>query len=431
MNAEYHQAFYHIKLETRIDMTKLTERDFSKPVVHEYIHFLQDIFTTFGLARSAFFYKNIAYLYRLPKGTEVSLPIRMKELFGEKHVATMNERLFALYENRCDWKVYGTEIDEINRVNICSEDITVDTLRVRTYSIELGKYGRYPFGASCIYECMAWLFEELLFPSRVKRNVIPYCLPTIFLKDILGDKYSDKVAFCICCYSLMSYNPAELFFMIVDKIRRTGLEVNLISSIDSNVVVFENGREVKFDELYKKSWADARDSMENIFDVNMVESNDARDWALQWFDAVPDGYHFFDKLIPLFDLSDVEAKHQFWLIVSKMISPVITNQENQSVVLDSPYSKFHLTNSSNITFWLYIENMYQYVFCEKDSGCTICDMCYSQNNDEDVCLFHPLSGRLSEKPFCMLRQLWQMWGLYKFEVVKGNDRIGPLKQNLC
>lgn len=47
---EYIPAFFemYLKIDGEIDLNKLSERDFSL-FFHEYIHFLQDITTTYGL----------------------------------------------------------------------------------------------------------------------------------------------------------------------------------------------------------------------------------------------------------------------------------------------------------------------------------------------------------------------------------------------
>ena len=441
----YIPSFYHSELNENDLKDAKGKPDFYPVVFHEYIHFLQDVFTTFGLARSTTTYNNIRYIYNLPPGTKIELPIEFDKVLGENHCSTANNRLFKLYENFCEKEVKPINVNEFDEIEIIENQAFVSTekecLGVEQYTIKLLKDSEvkyeFPFGASCIYECMASIFEHYLYPDDSKAVWPFYDLPKIYLKQKLGDRYSDKVAFCICYFSLMNYNSAELFLMAVDKILEYGIEVKSISSLDSYIKA-DDGRALS--EVFESVRNEARDALVDIFNADVPGMSVARDWALRWYDKRFDGYHFFDNLVSLFDLGRDMAKRIFCFILKGWISPIITNRNGKQVAILESVCGYDEHYFDNLSYWIYFENMYRFVFTMPENGplkdtgvtgCYNCDICDSQNNDEDACLDFPLSKRLAVKPFCMLRQLWQMWGLYKFEVVKGDDRIGPLKQNLC
>ena len=106
LNGGYSPSFYHIEIDTEKSITDIDINELSPTVIHEYIHFFQDMFTTFGLARSSTAYNKIAYLYNYNQDC-ISLPINIDELFGKDHCASINEHLFRAYEHNCDEKLYG------------------------------------------------------------------------------------------------------------------------------------------------------------------------------------------------------------------------------------------------------------------------------------------------------------------------------------
>ncbi len=205
-SGSYCHSFFQIAVDTSDDVISLTNEEHIKTVVHEYIHFLQNLFTTYGIVRTIHVYDQISCLYHLEKET-LNLPINIRDVFGSKSAVSINHDLFECYCNQVDNTVFGKRINsnEFDTVHLehfsieVSENpkIDVDTITIKLLKGNDVVY-EFPFGASSLIECMASLFEKHLFPDKSMTYCIPYDLPLIFLQFTCPSLAKPKALFFIC-----------------------------------------------------------------------------------------------------------------------------------------------------------------------------------------------------------------------------------------
>jgi hypothetical protein len=217
----------------------------------------------------------------------------------------------------------------------------------------------------------------------------------------------------------MGYNSAELFLNMLNSIPQNQMTILNISSLNKYVRTNQCSLEHIFYEVRNQ----LKEATTNIFNVDVDVFNSARDWALKWLDSVKDPYIFLDDLINLFDVDAANAKSKFKNMINQQLSPIISNSKGELCTMGG---NKEIIDCSNISIWLYLKNMYNYVFQEGDTCCCNCEICDAQGNLQDECLDSPLSNMIDRKPFCMFRQIYQMWGLYRHTVRKGEDFVNPI-----
>lgn len=301
-NGGYTPSFYYIEIDTDVNCSKLNDDQFFQTVAHEYIHFLQDFFTTYGMTRTITTYNLISYLYN-SNADVISLPLKIDRFFSHNHCAYINDKLFACYENPIGYNLYGYKINrnEFDEVKLKTTIYSIENMNVQMYRVCLFKRGKmvyeFPFGAQAIVECMAHLFEDLLYPDNSMSYSIPYDIPCIIMESILGS-VSSKMLFLICSASLMGYNAAEMFMMILRKITQRE-PITSVTDIDS-IIRSHNSPNKTFRSLYYETKSQLIVATRNLFNIDNDSFNDARDWAIEWLDE-NGSFEFLDFLISLFD----------------------------------------------------------------------------------------------------------------------------------
>lgn len=242
----YYVGFLTAELNMPFDgntiFQELSEED-QATVMHEYIHYLQDITTVRGaktfnhvvnFVRNAF-----AILSHSDDVTE--LPIRLSpELNVDSYLAY---EFFSYYIGSTKFK----QIHHINSVKPEENDIIkmvyknhpdkVPKKMVDNYHLISVYYDdkEYPFylGSDCIAESMAYLVENQLFNIAERKNQIPYNLCELIVKRRCPKNgISKTILVAICELSLMHENSGEMFFRILTEIKKKNLFFNSIDEFE-------------------------------------------------------------------------------------------------------------------------------------------------------------------------------------------------------
>jgi hypothetical protein len=222
----YRPSFFKMQVNVVDDLTNLnTLADIPSAVYfHEYIHFLQDITTTFGFTNISTVVDYIKYVNDSARsGTtrEFPVPVIVKPSPGND-----------VYFNNKLKKEYVGSVDDITIATITAISKIQKTITVKKGNIELeniildysdstGTIAYHHFGAHCIIESMAYLMENSIYPGILPA---PPDFPYKSAEKIVAHEYpilslNPLNIIALCDISLMMFNPGEYFFSMLDKMK--------------------------------------------------------------------------------------------------------------------------------------------------------------------------------------------------------------------
>lgn len=429
----YLDGFFTIQLKTdktNEDLLSINSNpEMLQTVVHEYVHFLQDIFLLFGMVRAKNKHDLIASLYCLDKDS-VSLPIDLDSEFGSDCPSVIDRRIIDVCENAVSEKDSGKRVarSEYNQIKIENKSITITGYEIPQHFLllidsERKQFCRFPFGANCIYECMASLLERHLFPDERKSYWIPYDLPLIYLEHVAPKLSSSKAAFLVCCVSLLWKNPSEMFFRVVEACNCKN--DSSFSTLESILDIVNSTYGMNLGSELPEVRTKLEMSISNIFNTDNPEWLEARDWILEWLRESNDFCLVFDEIARLFDVDSLTARSAFINLMNNRVSPPIVNSRGIPYCIGASTTQ---NGAGMISIWVIMSIFFSYVFENEETGCPFSDICVEQNTMTDACFEKPLSSRIRKKPFCLLTQMYRQWGLYKHKTKKGDDYLEKISK---
>ena len=244
----YYVGFLTVQLNMPYDgntvFGELNEED-QATIIHEYIHYLQDISTVRGVTSFNHIVKSLNFAFAIITHNHeaTSLPIRFSpELDVDSYLS---------YEIQSYYK--GTtslfkRIHHLNRIRPDENDVLVDLYKhypdkvpkemvdnYRFISVYYDDKENSPFylGSDCIAESMAYLIENQLFDHIERKNEIPYNLCELIVKRRCPkNNISKTILVAICELSLMHENSGEMFFRILSEIKRKHLYFSNIDEFE-------------------------------------------------------------------------------------------------------------------------------------------------------------------------------------------------------
>ncbi|MDH5718924.1 MAG: hypothetical protein OEZ22_14955 [Spirochaetia bacterium] len=215
---------------------------------HEYIHYLQDISTTFGLINAS---NNLALLMSLSQSmresgkSNLTVPIQNIDLGTH----SINSDLISIYMGDDDFKELNdleTVIEEPIKFIESAPDLKAVKLVFKSGDI-------YYFGATCIMESMAALLEELVF-GIPDTSQMPYSAASILAKHLcpqIGN--NKKYLIALCDLSLMDYNPGIFFYNICLHFNKMNINLTSYKDIYLTSHYFKNDKSTNFSSMYRNA----------------------------------------------------------------------------------------------------------------------------------------------------------------------------------
>lgn len=220
-DAQYFSSFFYIQLpfKAKHPITRYTQKELGT-LVHEYVHFLQNLTTPWGLYETSREFERIASLFADLQG-DTSPFIYVP--YPESYLAQKENVLKILSIGRGGdvdangGSVYDIRLAAEPQFQISNQDISVGE---RTYprtilefNTEIGNRVRINFGAWTIKESMAALIQQRIDPGSAERHCdVPYDIVRQLAKDKYPNIWEDEEKLVVICYcSLMSLSPAIVF----------------------------------------------------------------------------------------------------------------------------------------------------------------------------------------------------------------------------
>ncbi len=250
---EYQPAFMQIRIHNSFD-GNIDELDVPTlgTLVHEYIHFLQNVSTPWGLYDSMVRYNIMAETYAFVENatSTITLPLNIDYSQGLKNKMDIVE-CGTGYCPLSDTRRNNFKIDVSERICIHRNYKKVNNRNLPIITLDIsftdGSKQTIVLGANIIKESMAALYQMLIDETATHEEFdLPYNLIKIIAEQHFSAIASDNIKLITICYiSLFSLSPAEV---LIDNLAYANENPDL-----SAIELFE--RFVNEDKIYIKGKA--------------------------------------------------------------------------------------------------------------------------------------------------------------------------------
>lgn len=433
----YVPAFFRMKVGTKdslLDLNKLDERVFLF-YYHEYIHFLQDVTTTYGLmhiSNVSYYIRDAVYCIEHGGQKKFSYPhkIQQKGDFGYA-----NHRMWRVYSGSPIEPMYEkVSVDKIDPQKIQVLGADLESVFIDITDLKTGtQYPYLVFGASVLKESMAYLCEHYVYEPVYKRYGTPYPAAPDYPYNIctkIAEKLYPEIAAWppvlvgICDMSLMNYNPGLMYIRLIEHFKSIALHEKCddFSSINDFIAYlykeglsFISGHQYDFDQMQQY----VASEMDEYFKCEQFEGNN------RWVNTVLNRAAELRSKIPQFMVDimlygqgqDVRQNRCFAEIFKYLGSPLIFNDNDEASF--NPPSGFDTTHFMPELFWA-IQQLFG-IFQEGKSRlpCQLKNHCLiSQPKGVSVvdgrCVNAPWD-RSCDANLCPFAIMWRHWGLTGYE----------------
>lgn len=424
-NCYYRPSFFRIKIDLPVDLSNLmglTDATLSL-YLHEYVHFIQDISTIYGLMNIStitFYIHDVAHNIT-KQDKEFEVPIDLKSTsngYGYKnfqlrphYIGASNHpkrSLINLLTYNRNWieieieeGIQNLEIVQLEFKDLCSDQV---------FSIDLG--------GNLICECMAYLAEQHIYGEIHQSHNItvadeyPYMVAFQLAQKIYPEFAKNRILIIAACdASLMTYHPGLSFVRLLEHLK----EIDFLShatgfrdlyDIANNLL---KGGHVDFATLLET----VRKQIKSNFNADILNGNN------EWIDLIFDRIKEYRSNVPEFitDIlvfGDLKSNDFFGIFHSSLGSPLIVNDIDEANIYTPkgfvPNENFHPG-----LFWA-INQMLRVFSNSNPVPCELKQFCIqSKTTNPDVevderCDSAPWS-RATDKHLCPFGMMWRHWGL--------------------
>lgn len=219
----YLPSFFCIELNIPFDFEKLENNNSGQmsTFIHEYIHYIQDVTTTYGYIN---FYHYMSLIEVGLNKVATSKEKLVKVPISYENIENAEERdlqmsIFAgdsKYLSDCFIDSILCEQEDLYELFDNSENRDI-CRNIELHYHSHGKYNeKYNFGSMCIMESMAYLIESHIFPEQIRCNEFPYNTCEAICNNIypkFGNNKRNIVA--LCDVSLMTTHPGYTFCLLL------------------------------------------------------------------------------------------------------------------------------------------------------------------------------------------------------------------------
>lgn len=411
----YIPAFFSIKMNNTLSVDNTFGTVHEHELFHEYIHFLQDIMTSYGLMNTRVVYeKIIAGRHFIKNSQGIKLPL---ETFGNR-ILDANNKLFDLYLGYTESKKVGDIV--LIKVN-CKQEmfnhpVTNELVNISIYELEFSDGNSYQFGAHAILEGIAHYLEKTIYDIDSCKQ-IPYDLSySLWCFSLPESKENIKAFLDVSEFSLMCYNPAEYFIDAIEKIKQNifPIDEDLYSNLMKHYKVKREKRNISLWENFVVYLDDTVKQGKVLFSSTIYD--EFKDW---WLKLCFKGRQIrqerepiFSKFLDLKEFSDKDRASYLKEYFTDFCYPLVTNADGEFDFLNKNnpnYLASFLTVQS-------IHSVFNYLFTI-NSGCELKETCiflrdsYGMIEVDDDCDKSPWKKELNTKNICFFKAVLKSFGL--------------------
>jgi hypothetical protein len=438
----YNSAFLKMHIHSTEDLQKLeivsiqTEATY----LHEYIHFLQDISSTYGLMNIC----SIVDYIKLTNNNTLSKKLDEVKVPFEPEVIEEND-VKANWQLKRIYLGGGIGLNDVNLINSiykCIEPVSSNKGQINVekvivdFSDSQGNSYKYTIGAYCVSESMAYEIEQILYPAVLPKPAkMPYESIRIMC-DYLMPGFSETplniIALCDSC--MMLFNPGVFVFDTLCEMVRVGFIPQSPESVYHFVysnVSFNHYGHSTVQQLLISTAASSIGQLSDYFTTPLFKYN--REWINYEITSAVDlrisnPFFILDIVRGGSILSNDKVNNKFFVnLLHKLGSPIVVNDEGDMTFIQ-PTPTSYETRSEY--FWVFdqIYKMYQKGITHDTYKCEMIDYCnlraklngVEEYTDEN-CRYSPwLRAKADDPNPCLFGQVWKTWGLENV-IVKSNQ----------
>lgn len=411
-NGKYFISFFCIYADTEKKPEEFTNINILPTLVHEYIHFLQDVSTIYGMNCIAQKFDSVSILYNTNEA-ELKLPYKISNL--EKEYQN-NKDIF-------DFSFFVSQYMTLPKYDWDVELIIKKTSEYLTSEYDFDYYNvklisengtvNFDFGAHAIMEGMAHMIEDHLFQNDRNFYSMPYDLPYILTKYLYEEiSFIPGFIVALCDASLMFYQPANAFIIGLKLMKLKSFLPSHINEIYgfmfTNIVIVGH----KYIDIWKEVKERTKERIETI--VNFNEYDFAKNWATNF---IEDTYRYrMDNpsfLSGLMMEKPQDAQQKLFNFLKNRISPIIFTKKLDFGIITS--KKIEHADKKRLFYWYYLYCFYNFIFFyQKNNNCPFGKLCKIKDKS---CEINPLS-KIWKNEICKFQEFIRMFGLKGKSITK-------------
>lgn len=417
----YIPSFFEMHVDTdHNDMTinKLPPKDMTT-LFHEYIHFLQDFTTYYGLnglyVHSEYIHSVVTRIYSL-NANQVKVPFVIND---NKDNVLLNKQIKNL-----------TDGDSSDKSTLIVFDILEDTdnLMQNNYMSSIPNVIINPnsdmivFGAEAIRESMAYIMERCCSPTAYAKSPdFPYmvaeCVANYYVPGFGDDKLK---VLALCDMSLMSSNPGSCFVRVMKGVRDGAVTFSTPEEIYDyfyiQVATYADGRQESMLLSNYKHFLGVVESLMKSYLRDMPIVDSYYEWidrlvafAIDWREN--DRYF----LLKMARHTDLATNGCFGKAVHDVGTPLMSNNNKGQYFKVVPHGMDADMNVEYFKAFQEIEN----VFLDGSCVCSLYDWCQQSPNStpDNNCKTSPWK-KCSDTRMCPFALTWKHWKLSGIEPIQ-------------
>lgn len=413
----YIPTFFEMHVATRDDdmtINKMSDGD-ATVLFHEYIHFLQDITTFYGLnnlyVQSEYFH---SVVNRIKGNQQFHVPFMIED---NNDNVLLNKIVCKLtvgdYVEQEHYHVYS--IDEMEEELIPNPFLK----KIKSIVLNFDDDSLRSFGAIAIMESMAYILERLCSPnSYVSSPDYPYRAAELvaqYYDAAFGNDLLKVLA--LCDMSLQNSNPGLCFVNIMKEINDGKLQFDTPESIYD----YFYGQKVKRVDGSVTSLQDSYNEMLDQVDAclkDYIKGIDSLNSYHEWINhlvAFSKDWRNKDRyfLLKLARINDLKKNNCWGYAVARVGSPLMVNANNHYFKL--PYDG--MREGESVEMYAALKEIYS-LFLAGSKPCGLLTWCNDspESTPNELCNTAPWK-KVGETKLCPYAFFWRHWGLTGCEPV--------------
>lgn len=244
----YESTFFHMYLKGESPVLDngykdVSVRDYAS-FIHEYVHYLQQITTPYGIKYNRFFLNNLLLFREFIDAQDmISVPVVLSEIIPAAQA----------FESELRGKNGSKEFVEGNIGDIEISQTDLDLAKASDTAVNVGVYdfdnervfpNGFQFGYTCVIESMAHLVQSLVNPDLYHAD-IPYKSAQLICNRLRPDIKDDTRLLIAICYTALYFNnPGYEFLTILKSVNKAENGIDLYKRYMRDYSRIFNGQEM-------------------------------------------------------------------------------------------------------------------------------------------------------------------------------------------
>lgn len=409
----YNPTFLQMKVDAPCDLSNLNniKRQHFSTFFHEYIHYLQDVTTTFGIINANIICNRLKHFV---KEIEISTnpTFEVPLLIPAEHITSINRELQQIYMGNVSLgdslEPSQVTINKIDLIDVSAILQSKNDDKVYEVVVNVGvKSSNYDFkfGAICLMETMANLIQMKHFPE-VKAPAFPYYSGVLIANNIyqtIGD--NPEFVFALCDACLMEYNPGHAF-------------VSMLMLMSENKFVPEKSEEIynfvfenikgRIGESLMEIFLNASEEVEKLYG-DFFESS-AFIEERKWSSAVISEARRLRTSVPNFMVELYRETSPFGRkiveVADIMGTPLMFNRNELGFFQEPKKVRGISIDPSRLAAILEMFKLFE----DGKKSCGLKSFCEQNISTDQRCIEEPWS-RCKDLQLCAYAQFWKTWKL--------------------